>query len=125
MLVNSLSSVCIWSQNYKKLAKWYQETLELKVDKVLTLPDDTGITFMINEVYFWVGYHDKITGKNKDKYRIMVGFDVDSVGKLYKKLIKKKVKFIQKPRLSPTKDYYVSTALDPEDNIIEFFSDNP
>ncbi len=123
MLVNKISSVCIWSADYKKLARWYQDVFELEVDSEITLPDDTGVTFMIEGVYFWIGYHDKVKGKNKDKYRIMVGFDVESVAALYKKLIKKGVEFIAKPTLSPTKDYYVATAIDPEDNVIQFFSD--
>ncbi len=48
---------------------------------------------------------------------------MESVAALYKKLIKKGVEFIAKPTLSPTKDYYVATAIDPEDNVIQFFSD--
>ena len=44
-LANKDVSVCIWSENYEKLAKWYEEVLGFKVNRRLTLPDDTGVDF--------------------------------------------------------------------------------
>jgi len=123
MLLKSLESICIWSESYKELAKWYQEMFELEVDTNLELPDDTGIGFMLEGVYLWIGYHDKVVGKSKDRYRIMPGFKVDSVTEIYNKLSEKGVEFIRKPSLSPTHDYYAATAVDPDENIIQFFSD--
>ena len=125
MKIKALASVCLWSETPKKLAKFYQETLKLPFDKELTLPDDTGTQFKIGEAYFFVGLHDKIHGKAKDPYRIMIGFTVESVQKTYDELSPKGVKFIQKPSLSPDKTFYVATAFDPEENIIQFYSDNP
>lgn len=123
MIVKNIGAVLIWSENWRKLANWYRDVLGLKVESELDLPDDTGVNFLVNETYFWVGYHDKVHGKSKDKYRIMIGFDVGSVTETYKKLKKRGVKFILKPSLSPTKTFYVATALDPEDNIIQFYGD--
>ncbi len=124
MQIKALSSVCLWSENPKKLAEFYLHTLNLPFDKELTLPDDTGTQFKIGETYFFVGYHDKIKGSAKDPYRIMIGFDVDSVQVAYDELAPKGVEFIQKPSLSPDKTFYVATALDPEGNIIQFYSNN-
>lgn len=124
MIVNSVGSVLIWSENWRQLANWYKNILELPVESELSLPDDTGVNFKINDFYFWVGMHDQIRGKNKDKYRIMIGFDVDSVAKTYEILTERGVEFILKPSPSPTKTFFVATALDPEDNIIQFYSDN-
>lgn len=125
MKVEALDSVCVWSKDPDKLAKFYEEILGLKVDKRLNLPDDRGIQFKVGETYFFVGYHDKITGKAKDPYRIMVGFAVDSVKQVYDEISPKGVKFILNPSPSPDKTFYVATALDPEGNIIQFFSDKP
>lgn len=125
MKVEALDSVCVWSENPDKLAKFYEEILGLKVDKRLNLPDDKGVQFKVGNTYFFVGYHDKITGKAKDPYRIMVGFAVDSVKQVYDEISPKGVKFILKPSPSPDKTFYVTTALDPEGNIIQFFSDKP
>ncbi len=122
MLLKSFESVCIWSQNYKKLANWYKETFDLEIDTQLDLSDDTGIGFMLGEVFFWIGEHDQVKGKSHDPYRIMPGFNVDSVTELYEHISKKGVEFIRKPSLSPTKDYYAATALDPDGNVIQFFS---
>lgn len=125
MKIQAFSSVCLWSENPKELANFYRDTLNLPFDKELTLPDDTGTQFKIGEVYFFVGYHDKIHGKATDPYRIMVGFDVDSVQETYDELAPKGVEFIQKPSPSPDKTFYVATAFDPEGNIIQFYSNNP
>lgn len=127
MRISKLDSVCIWSDNPSKLADWYEKMLDLKIDRRLDLPDDTGINFMINDVFFFIGYHDKVKGKSKDPYRIMIGFSVDSVEKIYKELKAKGVEFVRPAEKAsdPDDPYYVATAKDPEGNIIQFFSDNP
>lgn len=122
MLLKSFESVCIWSQDHKALANWYKEMFELKVDTELDLPDDTGIGFMLEGVFFWIGAHDEIKGKSMDPYRIMPGFNVDSVQQIYDRLSARGVEFIREPSLSPTGDYYAATAVDLDGNIIQFFS---
>lgn len=122
MLLKSFESVCIWSSNYKKLAAWYQKMFDLEVHTALDIKDDEGIGFMLNGVFLWIGQHDKIEGSSKDPYRIMPGFNVDSVQELYEKLNAEGVEFIRKPSISPTNDYYAATAMDPEGNILQFFS---
>lgn len=123
-MIESIESILIWSENYKELATWYEEKLELVPESELTLPNDTGVTFNLNGILLWIGYHDGVKGKNKDKYRLMPGFNVSSVTEVYNKLVAKDVEFIQEPIISPTKDYYVATAVDLDGNILQFFSDN-
>ncbi len=125
MKVKTLDSVCVWSENPDKLADFYERTIGLPIDKRLNLPKDTGVQFKVGDFYFFVGYHDKIKGKAKDPYRIMVGFGVDSVEETYKELLKKGVEFILKPSPSPDGTFFVATAVDPEGNIIQFFSNEP
>jgi len=122
MIVKNIGAILIWSENWRTLADWYRDILELEIDSELDLPDDTGVNFMVNDTYFWVGAHDGVHGNNKDKYRIMVGFDVDSVKETFEKLSAKGVKFIKEPGKSPDESFYVATAEDPEENIIQFYS---
>ncbi len=124
MIVKNISAVLIWSENWRELADWYRDVLELTVESELSLPNDTGVNFLVDGVYFWVGYHDRVYGKSRDKYRIMIDFGVESVIETYHKLKDRGVRFILEPTLSPTKTFYVATALDPEDNIIQFSSDS-
>lgn len=42
-------SVGIWSENYKKLAKWYEKVLGLKVKEKMELPNDTYVAFDMGE----------------------------------------------------------------------------
>jgi predicted enzyme related to lactoylglutathione lyase len=125
MKIVALDSMCVWSQNPDKLASFYEKVIGLPVGSRLNLPKDRGVEFKIGNFYFFIGYHDKIKGKAKDPFRVMIGFSVDSVKSVYDNLSKKKVKFLAKPFLSPDKTFYVATAYDPEGNIIQFFSDNP
>ncbi len=123
MKVISLDSICLYSENPDKLAEFYEKILNLPLDKKLNLPNDRGVQFKVGETFFFVGYHDKIQGKNKDMYRIMMGFTVESVKQVYDEIAPKGVEFIALPQASPDGTFYVSTALDPEGNIIQFYSD--
>lgn len=123
MKILGLDSICLWSENPDKLANFYEKVIGLAVDSRLNFDNDRGVQFKIGETYFFVGYHDKVKGKAKDPYRIMIGFTVDSVKDAYEKLSKAGVEFIAKPFLSADKTFYATTFTDPEGNIIQFFSD--
>jgi catechol 2,3-dioxygenase-like lactoylglutathione lyase family enzyme len=125
MDVKKFDSVCIWSENPDELAKFYENVFGRKPDGRLDIPDDQGTWFLIGEdkVQFFIGYHDKVHGKSAEPYRIMPGFVVDSVDKVYAELKPKGVKFITRPCPSPDSTYRVATIEDPEGNLIQFFSD--
>lgn len=125
MKILSLGSACIWSENPDRLATFYEKVLGLPLDKRLNLSNDRGIQFKIGNFYLFIGYHNQVKSKAHDPFRIMLGFDVDSVQKVYEELSIKNVEFILKPSPSPDNSFYVSTAKDPEGNIIQFFSDKP
>ena len=120
-LKNKIISVCIWSDNYGKLAKWYEDVLDFPVRERLTYPDDTGVDFDFGDTNFYVGKHSEVNGKSKDPYRIMVGFNVSSVTKTYEELKRKKVKIIAKPFEGPPGGFWCMTIADPEGNILQFF----
>lgn len=124
-LLQKFEGFTIWSEEYKKLAQWYKETLGLIIVEEINIPNDKAIAFEIdptNEMYLWIGYHNKVNGKNKDPYRLMVSFYVKDVSSVYKKLVEKDVKIVAKPHISSAGELNVLTIMDPEDNLIQLFS---
>jgi len=116
-------SICLWSDDYENLAKWYEDVLGFPVAQRLTLPDDTGVDFAFQPAYFYVGKHDKVQGKSKDPYRVMINFNVESVQEVYKELKDKKVTIIAKPFEGPPGGFWCMTVADPEGNILQFLGD--
>ncbi len=114
-------SAIIWSQDHEKLAEWYRDVLGFSVRGKTTLPDDSCIDFDFGETFFAVGKHDKVQGSNKDPYRIMIGFPVESISASYEEIKDKPVTWIAKPFLSPTGTVWCMTLADPEGNILQFF----
>ena len=122
-MFKNISDVIIWSQDYKKLAKWYQEKLGLVKIGEVNHPQDKCIGFRIGIVELWIGFNDKVKGKNMDKYRIMHNLVVDSVSESYENLSKKGVKFIAKPFKAPTFEKYFATFEDLDGNILQLIGD--
>ncbi len=118
-----ISTVLIWSEDYKTLANWYKEKLGLKVSKELDHPDDTGVLFQISDTQLWIGKHSEVKGKNMDRARHMFNLDVDSVEEAYNYLKNKGVKFIAAPFKAPTLNFYFATFVDLDNNIIQLIGD--
>lgn len=120
-MIQSLSTVLIWSDNYKELAKWYKDVLGLKVTAKLNHPQDTGVLFGFEkgETDLWIGKHDLVKGKSNDIYRHMFNMRVKSVDEVYKLLLKRGVKFLVKPFKAPTLPYWFATFYDPENNLLQ------
>lgn len=120
-LLDKHISVAIWSGNYEKLAKWYEDILGFKVRQRLNLPDDTGVDFDFAQTYFYIGRHDKVKDRSRDPYRIMIGFNVKSVSQTYEELKDKNITWIAKPFEGPPGGFWCMTIADPEGNILQFF----
>jgi hypothetical protein len=118
-MIKDISAILIWSEDYKSLAKWYEEKLDLKVLEELNHPEDTGVGFQVGNVYLWIGQHSKVHGKNKDIHRHMFNFVVDSVNKSYEELGAKGVKFLAKPFKAPTMDRHFATFYDLDNNLVQ------
>ncbi|MBI4079503.1 MAG: VOC family protein [Candidatus Levybacteria bacterium] len=118
-MIKDISAVLIWSDNYQKLANWYQEKLGLKILEEINHPDDTGVGFMVGKMYLWIGQHSQVKGKNKDEHRHMINFVVDSVSQSCKELEKKGVMFLAKPFKAPTFDKYFATFYDLDQNLVQ------
>lgn len=121
-IINSKLSVGIWSDDYINLAKWYQDVLKLPFRKKSDMPEDSFVAFDFGENWFWIGQHDKVTGKSKDPYRIMVEFYVESVKEAFEELRKHNVEFIAEPFPDPLDgDGWCMTFKDPEGNILQMY----
>ena len=72
---------------------------------------------------FIISTHDKISGKSKDKLRIMINFAVDDIYKWYNKLLSLNIKIIQPP-YSEEWGGYICTFEDIDENIIQFIQIN-
>src|SRR3989338_5476592 len=122
-MIKNISAILIWSENYRQLADWYIDKLDLKVYEEINHPNDTGVGFMVGNVYLWIGQHSKVKGKNKDIHRHMFNFVVDSVLKSYEELKKRGVKFLAKPFKAPTFDKYFATFYDFDNNLVQLIGD--
>lgn len=121
MEFQKISTILIWSQRYKELADWYQETFHLKIAETINHPKDTGVLFEFPQggVWLWIGQHSEIRGKNKDAKRIMLNINVDSITKAYAYLVGKGVKILAKPFKAPTFEKYFITFYDPDGNVLQ------
>ncbi len=118
---NPYLSVAIWSENHKKLAEWYRDVLGIPIRRYIPYPNDDCYDMDVGDTFFSIGKHDKVHGKSKDPYRMMVGFQIDSVSKVYTELKDKKITWIAKPFMAPTGEIWCMTLADPEGNIVQFF----
>lgn len=121
MKFQKISTILIWSENYKRLADWYQKTFDLKIAETINHPNDTGILFEFPDggPWIWVGKHSEIHGNNKDAKRIMFNINVDSVNDAYTYLVQKGITVLAKPFKAPTFDKYFATFFDPDGNVIQ------
>jgi predicted enzyme related to lactoylglutathione lyase len=119
------SNLCVgvWTEHYEELIDWYKTVLGFTVKSKTELPDDTCTDFAFGDNYFFIGKHDRVKGKSRDPYRIMIGFNVESVTRAYKELPLEKVTVIAPPFEAPPGGFWCMTIADPEGNILQFFGD--
>lgn len=121
MKFHKITTILLWSENYKRLADWYRETFNLKIVETINHPNDTGVLFAFQKggPWLWVGQHSEVKGKSIDPYRIMFNINVDSVENAYAYLVKKDVKFLATPFKAPTFDRYFATMYDLDGNLVQ------
>ena len=121
MQFQKISTILIWTDNFRRLADWYQQTFDLKVVEELSHPQDTGVLFAFpaGDTWLWIGQHSEIHGENQDPHRHMFNMNVDSVSEAYDYLLKKKVKFLAPPFKAPTMKKYFATFYDLDGNLVQ------
>ncbi len=122
-MIKNIGWITLWSEDYLRLAKWYEDILGFKRTSELDLENDTGVIFEFeNSSSFWIGKHSEVKGMAKDRYRFFICFNVDSVSELYGKIKDKGVEIVRKPSISPTNDYFAMTLEDLDGNLVQFES---
>jgi hypothetical protein len=121
MTFKKISTILIWSEDFRKLADWYQSIFDLKVVEELNHPQDTGVLFEFAEggSWLWIGQHSEVMGTNRDPHRHMFNISVDSVNEVYEYLLTKNVKFLATPFKAPTFDAYFATLYDLDGNLVQ------
>lgn len=116
-----ISTVLIWTENFRSLADWYQHTFTLHVIEELDHPQDTGVLFKFpsGDTTLWIGQHSDVRGKNPDAARHMFNIYVDSVTAAFEDLKQKQVMVVATPFKAPTFDKYFATFADPDGNYIQ------
>ena len=116
-----ISTILIWSEDFRKLADWYQNTFNFKVIEELDHPKDTGVLFEINPggTWLWIGQHSEVHGKNPDPHRHMFNLNVQSVNEAFEYLKSKNVEFLAEPFKAPTFDKYFATFYDLDGNLVQ------
>jgi catechol 2,3-dioxygenase-like lactoylglutathione lyase family enzyme len=120
-----ISTILIWSEDFRKLADWYRDVLGLKVVEELDHPQDTGVLFEFPSggPWLWIGQHSQVTGINPYTHRHMFNISVDSVSETFEYLKSKNVKILAEPFKAPTFDKYFCTFYDLDDNLIQIIGD--
>jgi hypothetical protein len=116
-------SVSLWSEHHKELAQWYENTLGLKIRAYTNNPKDDCYDMDVGPNFFSIGKHDKVKGKSRDPFRMMIGLQVPRVSEVYEEIKNKNITWIAKPFLAPTGTVWCMTIADPEGNIVQFFGD--
>jgi catechol 2,3-dioxygenase-like lactoylglutathione lyase family enzyme len=121
MKFQKISTLLIWSEDFRKLADWYQQIFNLNVVEELDHPQDTGVLFEFPEgdTWLWIGQHSEIKGKNPDPYRHMFNINVESVKEAYDYLLGNQVEFLAPPFKAPTMNKYFATFYDPDGNVVQ------
>lgn len=120
-MFQKISTILIWSEDYRRLADWYQHVFNLKINEELHHPKDTGVLFEFPEggPWLWIGQHSHIKGKNRDHLRMMFNINVESVSRAYAHLKEEGVSFIAEPFKAPTMDKWFATFSDPDGNTVQ------
>ena len=120
-MFQKISTILIWSEDYRRLADWYQHVFNLKINEELHHPKDTGILFEFPQggPWLWIGQHSDVKGKNRDHLRMMFNISVESVTHAYEHLKEEGVPFIAEPFKAPTMDKWFATFSDPDGNTIQ------
>ena len=110
-----LAGIIIWTSNLIKMTEFYINVLNIKPSNKL----DNHVSFHFGKLKFIIGTHEKINGKSKDKYRMMINFEVDNIYKSFDRLKLFDVKIIKEPY----KEHwcgFICTFQDYDENIVQF-----
>ena len=114
ILINEVCGIIIWTDRLTEMCNFYEKTLGLKIRN----KKSNYVNFEWNDFKLTIGKHNKVKGKNKDQYRMMINFSVDNINETYVRLVEEGVRFIRNPE-KESWGGLVATIEDPDNNIIQ------
>ena len=114
--IQGMAGVLIWTERdrFDAMARFYRDQLSLtpRTSKA------DFINFDWSGVRLSVSVHDRVTGTNKDPFRIMINLAVDDVRAVHARLTSAGVVFVRPPE---TEDWggQVASFLDPDGNLVQ------
>jgi resuscitation-promoting factor RpfA len=118
-MIKGVNSVVIWTEDVKKLAPFYRDTLGLKTSDV---GDDFAVFDLGGSQQLALGNHSEVKGRSKEPNRVMVNLDVDDIQSEYERLRAKGVQFVREPSVEATADgMIIATLQDPDGNTLQLF----
>lgn len=121
-MIRGIESILLSSQNPKKLAMFYKDSVGVKMTLEAEMGDENEELFgfeMKKGTSLYIMHHSKVKGKSAQPERYLVNFEVDAIEKEVKRLVKAGVKRI--------KDVYhvegygkIATFEDPDGNYFQF-----
>ncbi|MBM32544.1 MAG: hypothetical protein CL764_06815 [Chloroflexi bacterium] len=110
-----ICGIIIWTENLKEMTDFYEKILGLSVKT----KKPNYVNFEWGDFKLTIGEHSQVKGKSKDKFRIMINFDVLNINQTISDLSKKGINIIRKPEREEWGGL-ISTIEDPDKNIIQF-----
>ena len=113
-MLNKITGIIIWTDQLDIMVNFYKNLLGLTVHSIRP----NFVTFDLGGERFNIGTHDKVSGKAKDPYRIMLNFEVDDIYEISNKLLANNISFLREPE----KEHWgglVATFSDPDGNILQ------
>lgn len=113
-MVSGVAGVVIWTEDLERLVRFYRDVLGLHPHSVR--PD--FVAFAFGDVRLSLGRHNRVTGRARDSYRIMVNLATGDIHGLYRCLLDRGVQFIRPPEQEHWGGW-IATFLDPDGNILQ------
>lgn len=120
-MIKGIESLILFSENAKKLAKFYKEKVGLKItfEAMMDEKDDMYEFKMKSGSPLYIIHHSKVKGKNQKPERMLFNLEVDDIEKEVDRLDKAKVKKTQD--IYHVENYgYIATFEDIDGNYFQF-----
>lgn len=120
-MIRGLEGVLLSSQSAKKLAKFYEDVVGLKMGEVMGIGDqgEEGYEFKLKNAGLYIMDHSKVKGNSKEPERVMFNLEVSDIEKEVKRLKQAKAKVVQD--IYHLQGYgYIATFEDLDGNYFQF-----
>ncbi len=112
----NLNSIMIGSENAKKLADFYELTIQKKAD----MEDNGWYGWQIGSCFLSIGSHSEVKGTSKEHSRIIINFETKEVKEEFERIKEVGAKVIKEPY--EMGGMWIATFEDPDGNYFQLMS---